>query len=80
MHGIGDLIMSDDAENIVKIGAFQLQTKSFWFGVIAMLSVFLLAIIWLNTFYWFRISKDLIEMNKILIQKIQIYQSSIVSK
>ena len=71
--------MSNDAENIVKIGAFQLQTKSFWFGVIAMLSVFLLAVIWLNTFYWFRISKDLVETNKILIQKLQI-QSSTVSK
>lgn len=79
MHGIGDLIMSNDAENIVKIGAFQLQTKSFWFGVIAMLSVFLLAVIWLNTFYWFRISKDLVETNKILIQKLQI-QSLTVSK
>lgn len=66
-------------DNIVKIGAFQLQTKSFWFGVIAMLSVFLLAVIWLNTFYWFRISKDLVETNKILIQKLQT-QSSTVSK
>ena len=44
MLGIGSLIMNDNEnenyENIVKIGAFQLQTKSFWFGVIAILSVF----------------------------------------
>ena len=63
-------IKNEAYENVVKIGTFQLQTKSFWFGVIAMLSVFLLAVIWLNTFYWYRVSKDLIETNKILIQKI----------
>lgn len=79
MHGIENLIMSENEikneayENVVKIGTFQLQTKSFWFGVIAMLSVFLLAVIWLNTFYWYKVSKDLIETNKLLIQKINHY-------
>ena len=63
-------IKNEAYENVVKIGTFQLQTKSFWFGVIAMLSTFILAVIWLNTFYWYRVSKDLIETNKILIQKI----------
>lgn len=66
-------IKNEAYENVVKIGTFQLQTKSFWFGVIAMLSVFLLAVIWLNTFYWYKVSKDLIETNKLLIQKINHY-------
>ena len=67
---------NDKYENIVKIGAFQLQTKNFWFGVIAMLSVFLFVVIWLNTFYWYKVSKDLIETNKMLVQKITDNHSS----
>ena len=59
---------NNEYENVVKFGTFQLQTKSFWFGVIAMLSVFILVIVWLNTFYWYKISKDIMETNKILIQ------------
>ena len=80
MHGIGNLIMSENEnenyENIVKIGAFQLQTKSFWFGVIAILSVFLFVIIWLNTYYWYKVTKDINETNKMLIQKIGVIQTS----
>ena len=63
-------------ENVVKIGTFQLQTKSFWFGVIGLLTAFLLAITWMNIFYWYKIAKDINEVNKQLIQKYHLTNES----
>ena len=40
--------------NTIKVGTFQLQTKSFWMGLVSILVLFLLAVIWLNTYYWYR--------------------------
>lgn len=51
-------------DNMIKIGTFQLQTKSFWFGLVSILVLFLLSIVWLNTYYWHNICHELIEMHK----------------
>lgn len=51
-------------DNMIKIGTFQLQTKSFWIGLVSILVLFLLSIIWLNTYYWHNTCLKLIEMNQ----------------
>jgi hypothetical protein len=56
-------------DNMIKIGTFQLQTRSFWIGLVSILVLFLLAVIWLNTYYWHNICNELIEANKIIMQK-----------
>ncbi len=68
-------IKNETYENVVKIGTFQLQTKSFWFGVISILSAFLIIMIWMNSYYWYNIIKDINEVNKALVQKINTNQS-----
>ena len=40
--------------NTIKIGTFQLQTKSFWISLVAILCLFMLSVIWLNSFYWYK--------------------------
>lgn len=41
--------------NTIKIGTFQLQTKSFWISLVAILCLFMISVIWLNSFYWYKI-------------------------
>lgn len=50
--------------NTIKVGTFQLQTKSFWMGLVSILVLFLLAVIWLNTYYWYRVCEKLIDLQK----------------
>ena len=54
--------MSDQLDKI-KIGAFELQTKSFWIGLVCILTLFLLSVIWVNTYYWYKVCNNLIELN-----------------
>lgn len=54
--------------NTIKVGTFQLQTKSFWIGLVAILCLFLLSIVWLNSYYWYKICNASIELNKQLIE------------
>ena len=35
-------------QNVLKVGYFQLQTKSFWISLVSILCLFLLAVIWTN--------------------------------
>ena len=56
--------------NTIKLGTFQLQTKSFWLGLVSILVLFLLAVIWLNTYYWYNISIKIIDSQKqVIIEK-----------
>lgn len=55
-------------DNMIKVGTFQLQTKSFWIGLVTILVLFLLSIVWLNTYYWNSICNKLIELNKTIIE------------
>ena len=55
-------------DNMIKVGTFQLQTKSFWIGLVTILVLFLLSIVWLNTYYWNSICNKLIELNKAAIE------------
>jgi hypothetical protein len=50
-------------ENMIKIGTFQLQTKSFWIGLVTILVLFLLSVIWINIFYWHKTCMKLIDLN-----------------
>lgn len=56
-------------DNMIKVGTFQLQTKSFWIGLVTILVLFLLSIVWLNTYYWHNMCNNLIELNKTMIEK-----------
>jgi uncharacterized membrane protein len=60
----------DTSVNTLKVGHFQLQTKSFWISLVSILVLFLLAMNWMTNSYWYRICNNLIELNK----TIKIYQ------
>ncbi len=64
------LIKTED-NNTIKVGMFQLQTKSFWLGLVSILVLFLFAVIWLNTYYWYSVCKQSIENNTKIIEKIE---------
>ena len=55
---------ANNYDNMIKVGTFQLQTKSFWIGLVTILFLFLLSIVWLNTYYWHNTCLKLIEMNQ----------------
>ena len=42
-------------DNILKVGQFQLQTKSFWIGLISILCLFLLSMICINYYFYNKI-------------------------
>lgn len=54
----------DASVNTLKVGHFQLQTKSFWISLVSVLVLFLLAMNWMTNSYWYRICNNLIELNK----------------
>lgn len=62
--------MSEDT-NTIKVGTFQLQTKSFWIGLVAILCLFLLAVIWLNSYYWYKICDRIIQSNQKITEIVQ---------
>lgn len=55
---------NDESFNTLKVGYFQLQTKSFWISLVSILVLFLLAMNWMTNSYWYRICNNLIELNK----------------
>jgi hypothetical protein len=63
-------IKNDDTkqdQNVLKVGYFQLQTKSFWISLVSILCLFLLAVIWTNIITYNRmIEKFLSHEEKIL--------------
>lgn len=63
-----DNTVQQQVANTIKVGTFQLQTKSFWIGLVAILCLFMLSVIWLNSFYWYKICNNAIESNKQLVQ------------
>lgn len=62
-------ISETEHSNTIKVGSFQLQTKSFWIGLVAILCLFMLAVIWLNSFYWYKICNNALDTNRQLIEK-----------
>lgn len=51
--------------NTIKIGAFQLQTKSFWIGLVSILVLFMLLMNYMTNHFWSKVCHELIELNKI---------------
>lgn len=60
----------DTSVNTIKVGTFQLQTKSFWLGLVSILCLFMLAVIWLNSFYWYKMFNATIELNKTYVENV----------
>ena len=63
------LIKTED-NNTIKVGMFQLQTKSFWLGLVAILVLFLFSVIYLNTYFWYKVCNDILK-NNLEIHKVQ---------
>ena len=65
---VNDEVKQQESSNTIKVGTFQLQTKSFWIGLVAILCLFMLSVIWMNSYYWYKICSTAIETNKQLIE------------
>lgn len=61
-------------ENVLKIGYFQLQTKSFWISLISILCLFVLTIIIIN-FYFYNKTIDIVFDHEESIIKLVLTQS-----
>lgn len=48
-------------QNVLKVGYFQLQTKSFWISLVSILCLFLLAVIWTNIIAYNKIINKFLE-------------------
>lgn len=42
----------ENTDNTLKLGLFQLQTKSFWISLISILCIFLLSILYVNFYFY----------------------------
>ena len=56
-----------------------MQTKSFWIGLVAILCLFMLSVIWMNSYYWYKICSTAIETNKV-VYDIGHFESEVHSK
>ena len=54
-------------KNVIKFGHFQLQTKDFWITLVAILTLFIISMTWLITFFNYKTIKILNEQNLRLI-------------
>lgn len=57
----------NEDKSIIKIGTFELQTKSFWLGLVGILTLFMTAFFYINSVFWYKINKDINETNKELV-------------
>ena len=55
-------------QNTIKLGTFELQTKSFWISLVSILVLFLIAFFYINSIFWYNMNKDLNDTIKTLIQ------------
>ncbi|MBR4316437.1 MAG: hypothetical protein IKP65_05680 [Alphaproteobacteria bacterium] len=60
--------MNKSNENYIKVGTFQLQTKSFWISMTAILCLFMFAVIWMNYYYCYKMLNASLEANKKVIE------------
>lgn len=68
---------NNEDQNVLKVGYFQLQTKSFWISLVSILCLFLLAVIWTNIIAYNKlITKFLEHEEKIL----QISSTNVIKK
>ena len=75
-------------QNTIKLGTFELQTKSFWISLVSILVLFLIAFFYINSIFWYNMNKDLNDTIKTLIQDnneinkalIQVFNNQISSK
>lgn len=52
----------------IKIGTFQLQTKSFWITLVSLLTLFMFAICFMNAKLCFTLSKEVMQHNERLVK------------
>jgi len=65
-----------DEKSILRFGKFELQTKSFWLSLVGILTLFLSIYFFINSLFWYKINKDIVQMNKELINVIKTYLSN----
>ena len=75
-ENITDQKINED-KSVIKIGTFELQTKSFWLGLVGILTLFMTAYFYINAIFWYKINKEIVESNKALIQVVNTHLSSI---
>lgn len=68
-------VEKSDDKSTIKIGTFELQTKSFWLSLVSILTLFMTAYFYLNAHFWFKINKEINETNKELIKVVNLYVS-----
>ena len=56
-----------EPQNVIKLGHFQLQTKNFWLSLVAILTLFIISMTWIVTFFNYKTIKILNEQNLKLI-------------
>ena len=56
-----------ELQNVIKFGHFQLQTKNFWLSLVAILTLFIVSMTWLVTFFNYKTIKCITEENLRLI-------------
>lgn len=56
---------ANNYDNMIKVGTFQLQTKSFWIGLVSILVLFMLLMNYMTNHFWSKVCHELIELNKI---------------
>lgn len=60
-------VNQQELQNVVKFGHFQLQTKDFWITLVAILTLFIVSMTWLVTFFNYKTIKCITEENLRLI-------------
>lgn len=62
---------NSDEKSILKVGTFELQTKSFWLSLVSILTLFMSVYFYINSYFWLKINKDINETNKLLIKLVE---------
>jgi hypothetical protein len=63
--------LTKSEQNVLKVGYFQLQTKSFWISLVSILCLFLLAVIWSNIYAYNKMITKILEHEEIIVKTIR---------
>ena len=63
-------MQTNDEKHNLKIGTFQLQTKSFWITLVSLLTSFLVFSIYVNIRFYYKTAKDVMDHDEKLVQTI----------
>jgi flagellar basal body-associated protein FliL len=58
----------ENTDNTLKLGLFQLQTKSFWISLISILCIFLLSILYVNFYFYNKTIDRLLQHEEIILK------------